>query len=166
MSLQLPLGPPTTWVQVGRYCDEGARLADRHYSRRSPGDPQFVPPGRPFIMLSRCGQALWAVVHGFVPGTTMKRWRCTIFRNEGAGLSSSLIREATNLTMTYWLQRYGALPPERLTTEIDWSKVRRKRDPGRCFIRAGWIPTHCTLGGHGRNPLLVLAAPGEMERVP
>ena len=48
-----------------------------------------------------------------------------------------------------------AAPP--LTTEVDASKVKRKRDPGRCFIKAGWreytfievmtCPGGCIAGG-------------------
>lgn len=56
---------------------------------------------------------------------------CAIFRNEGAGLSSDLIRLADALAWDRW-------PGERLYTYVDPKKVRHKRDPGRCFLRAGW----------------------------
>jgi hypothetical protein len=32
-------------------------------------------------------------------------------------------------------------------TFVDTSKVRRKRDPGRCYRRAGFIPAGFTEGG-------------------
>ena len=57
---------------------------------------------------------------------------CTFFRNEGKELSSSLILEAEELALNKW-------PNEtRLFTYIDPRKVRHKRDPGRCYIKAGW----------------------------
>ena len=60
-----------------------------------------------------------------------------MFRNEGAGLSSDLIREATGLTYEHWIRRYGELPEERLRTEIDVAKVR-STNPGFCYTMAGW----------------------------
>jgi hypothetical protein len=47
-----------------------------------------------------------------------------VFRNLGGGLSSDLIREALELTYVEWERRYGALPPERLRTEIGIKEVR------------------------------------------
>lgn len=60
-----------------------------------------------------------------------------IFRNEGAGLSSELIKEALDTTYREWLKRYGALPKERLRTEIKVSAVR-STNPGYCYLMAGW----------------------------
>lgn len=64
-------------------------------------------------------------------------WRNMIFRNLGAGLSSDLIIEATETTYREWAARYGALPPERLRTEIDTRRVRSS-NPGFSYQRAGW----------------------------
>ena len=47
----------------------------------------------------------------------------------------------------------GAEPVVPLQTEVDPSKTRRKRDPGRCFLRAGW-----RLVGERRG-LVILEAP-------
>ena len=60
-----------------------------------------------------------------------------VFRNEGAGLSSDLIRTATERTYVEWLRRYGELPEERLRTEVDVRRVR-SRNPGFCYLMAGW----------------------------
>ena len=65
---------------------------------------------------------------------------CAVFRNEGPQLSSFLILEAMVLAWERW-------PGERLYTYINPKKVRRKRDPGRCFLRAGWKPCGQTMGG-------------------
>jgi hypothetical protein len=87
------------------------------------------------VLLTADRKALWVstfqpfVKHGFI-GV----WECAMFRNEGAGLSSTLIREAVAATRWKW----GALPPRGFLTSVDAGKVRHKRDPGRCFIRAGF----------------------------
>jgi hypothetical protein len=56
---------------------------------------------------------------------------CFIFRNTGGPLSSIIIREAVALTVAKW----GA---GAFITYIAIDKVKKKRDPGRCFLRAGF----------------------------
>ena len=65
---------------------------------------------------------------------------CAVFRNEGEQLSSFLIGRAQKLARQRW-------PGERLYTYVDPRKTRHKRDPGRCFRRAGWRPCGETKGG-------------------
>lgn len=110
-----------------------------HYSRQTVGAAEFMSSGKTLVMLTDCERAVWGVIENRVPGGGERRWRCSMFRNEGAGRSSDLISQATALTFTYWERRYGGLPSVPLTTEIDPAKVRRKRDPGRCFLKAGWL---------------------------
>lgn len=140
------------WWESDR-CDAPAvALADRHYSRRTPGSPQMMPPGEEIVLVVG-DRAVWGtslqqhVKHAW-PGA----WVCTIFRNEGAGLSSELVIEA--VAATRW--KFGTPPAHGMITFVDSARVRRKRDPGRCFLRAGFRAIACTLGGHGRRPLLVL----------
>ncbi len=137
MNATLELFPSVErWRKVIR-CDVRARvIADRHYSRQTPGSRDFTPPGWTLVLLTDDFRATWAVVENLDPVGNL-RWRCTVFRNEGAGLSSDLIREATATTYRYWLRKWHALPAAPLCTEVDPSKVRPKRDPGRCFLRAG-----------------------------
>jgi hypothetical protein len=130
-----------TWRQVTKFDPRPLALANRHYSRQQPGTPQFLPPGRTVVLYARTetGEAVFAAVENMPPGRgAAKQWRVAIFRNEGAGLSSDLIREAVELTRRLWVERYGSLPSAPLTTEVDPTKTRKKRDPGRCFLRAGW----------------------------
>jgi hypothetical protein len=56
------------------------------------------------------------------------------FRNEGAGLSSELIREAIAATRMVW----GDPPELGMVTFVDPRKVRKKRDFGRCYRKAGF----------------------------
>jgi hypothetical protein len=71
-------------------------------------------------------------------------WVNSCFRNENADdLSSELILEA--LAATRW--RWPEIPSLGLVTFVDSSKVRRKRDPGRCYLRAGFSHVGETKGG-------------------
>ena len=131
-------------------------LADRHYSRQKPGTPQFVRSGRCLVLLTEDCKALWVssfqsfVEHGFV-GV----WECSLFRNEGPCLSSDLIREAMSATRWKW----GNVPPLGFLTSVDADMVRHKRDPGRCFIKAGF-----ERAGKSKSGRLWLLCPP--ERIP
>lgn len=70
-------------------------------------------------------------------------WINSIFRNEGAGLSSNLIRQAVAATRTHWPET----PDLGMVTFVDATKVRRKRDPGRCYLKAGFKNVGHTQGG-------------------
>lgn len=145
-----------TWIKVNHDDEQARTLADRHYSRQTVGACDFTPPGRKLVLATREGRAVWAAVDNLDPRGG-RHWRVTIFRNEAPELyrSSDLVREATATTFAYWRRHYGALPPMPLRTEIDASKVRRKRDPGRCFLRAGWRRVGI---GPSRRNLIVLEA--------
>ncbi len=89
-----------------------------HYSRRTPGSKTFTGVGQEIVLVTDCGRAVWAVVRQKTPmavgsGRSRHRrddagkstdvraryvWRNMLFRNLGAGLSSDLIREATERT--------------------------------------------------------------------
>lgn len=125
------------WHQVRRTDPRARDLADRHYSRQTIGAPEFMTNGRTLVLLTLCERAVWGVIENMDPAGNL-RWRCSIFRNTGAGLSSDLIAEATTKTYRYWTSHYGGHPVVPLTTEVDPLKTKRKRDPGRCFLRAGW----------------------------
>ena len=145
------------WHVVSRRDPRALALADRHYSRQTIGGVELFPPGRRLCMLTADGLALWGAVENLDPAGAI-RWRVTIFRNEGPALSSILVREATERTYSYWRAHYGAVPG-RLTTEVDPDRVRRKRDPGRCFLRAGWDVIGRGRGHRAGTPLVILGAP-------
>lgn len=142
------------WRASHRYDPAGAALADRHYSRRKVGSPQFVPPGRCVVLVTTCARAVWVtswqrhVRHAW-PGA----WVNCLFRNEGAGLSSELIRQAVAATRAVWD------PPELgLVTFVDPRWVR-SRNPGYCYEAAGFRRV-----GRTRKEGLVVwqLLPGEM----
>ena len=120
-------------------------LADRHYSRQKPGTPQFVPPGRCVVLLTEDADALWVTSWPFaeyVKHAWAGAWVCSMFRNESETLSSELIREAVAATRWVWPD----VPPLGMVTFVDTTKVRRKRDWGRCYRRAGFVEAGYTVG--------------------
>lgn len=134
------------WRLSHRADKEALPIADRHYNRQKPGTPQFVPPGRCIVLLSNEKKALWVSSWPFpeyVKHQWAGAWVCSCFRNEGETLSSILIREAVAITRGIW----GEPPPLGMVTFVDTRKVRRKRDWGRCYLRAGWSRCGCTKGG-------------------
>lgn len=121
-------------------------LADRHYNRQKIGSPQFVPPGRCTVLLTPEADALWVTSWPFaeyVKHAWGGAWVCSCFRNESEYLSSDLIRSAVAATRAVW----GEPPSLGMVTFVDRDKTRRKRDPGRCYRRAGWKVCGETKGG-------------------
>jgi hypothetical protein len=129
-----------------------------HYSRRTPGSRTFTGVGQEIVLINE--SAVWAVVRNRLPaprgsGTSRGRsgtpvihtytWRCNMFRNLGTNLSSMLIRQAVQSTVAHWVNRYGVLPDEELTTEVKISSVK-SGIPGYCFKRAGWVTKRYTRG--------------------
>ena len=136
--------------RLSHRCDSfGREIADRHYNRQSVGALNFVPPGRCLVLTAQTatGRALWVTSWPFaeyVRHAWAGAWVCSAFRNEGAGLSSDLIRAAVRATV--W--KYGAAPePHGFITFVDRSKTRSKKTPGYCYRMAGWEPCGMTQGG-------------------
>jgi hypothetical protein len=136
------------WQLSDRYDPPARRVADRHYNRQNVGSPQFVPPGRCVVLRTPDADAVWVTSWPFAeyvkhawPGA----WVCSAFRNEAPDkyLSSDLIREALAATLAVWPE-----PPDLgMVTFVNRDKTRRKRDPGRCFRKAGFQVCGETKGG-------------------
>jgi hypothetical protein len=135
-----------SWERSWR-ADPAARvLADRHYNRQKPGSPQFVPPGRCLVLLSSDQRAVWVTswpIAAYVQHAWAGAWVNSLFRNEGEQLSSDLIRQAVTATVAEWPE----VPELGMVSFVDAGKVRPKRDPGRCYRRAGWQHAGFTKGG-------------------
>lgn len=71
-------------------------------------------------------------------------WINTLFRNESEYLSSSLIEYAVALSLGH----FGPAPALGMVTFIDTTKVRHKRDPGRCYRKVGFKPVGYTKKHH------------------
>lgn len=126
----------TRWTKSDRADPRALPLADRHYNRQHVGSPQYVPPGSCLCFVSHDDKAVWVSswpMAEFTKHAWAGAWVNTLFRNEGAGLSSELIREAVALTRAEWEP-----PALGMITFVDVDKVRPKRDPGYCYLQAGF----------------------------
>lgn len=119
-------------------------MADRHYNRQKPGSPQFVPPGRCLCLVA--DGAVWVTSWPFAEWVKHRwagAWVNSIFRRESGPLASDLIREAVSATRWRWPE----VPTLGMVTFVDRDKTRHKRDPGRCYVRAGFERDGETQGG-------------------
>lgn len=134
------------WIRSHRADADVVPLADRHYNRQKIGSPQFAPPGRCLVLKTAACDAFWITSWPFaeyVRHAWAGAWVCSAFRNESSHLSSELIRDAVAAT----LNEYGTAPTLGMITFVDHRKIRRKRDPGRCYLRAGFKHCGMTKGG-------------------
>lgn len=134
------------WHLSNRADPRALPLADRHYNRQKVGSPQFVPPAGCLVLLTAAADAVWVTSTPkaeFVRHEWPGAWVNSLFRNEGPELASELIRAAVAAS----LADLGPAPPLGMVTFVDASKVRHKRDPGRCYRKAGFKLVGRTKGG-------------------
>lgn len=162
----LPTTSGSVWCVSWRGDPRARELADRHYNRQSVGAAQFVPPGRCLVLLTPGAEALWVTswpVAEYVQHEWAGAWINSCFRREGGQLlASDLIREAVAATLARWPE-----PPELgMISFVDPRKVRRKRDPGRCYLRAGFKLVGKTKGGLLAFQMLPTDMPDPAEAFP
>lgn len=127
------------WLATsGKFDPEGARMADNHYSRRTIGSPQFMPPGQTIVLIGHDLQSVfgWWRPHpdaGIEAMNGLDGWTCTIFRNEGDLLSSDLILDAEVAPRAVGHD----CGPDGLLTYV-WADRVESSNPGWCFQCAGW----------------------------
>lgn len=115
---------------------DGRLLADRHYSRRKVGSPQFMPPGQTIVLIAPLAVFGWwrpDPASGIKAMNGLEGWTCTIFRNESDVLSSDLILDAE---LAIGEAGYDC-GPDGLLTYV-WDRKVRSTNPGYCFKQAGW----------------------------
>lgn len=142
---------------VGLYLRHYSSVANRQLPRQRAAklagrEGGIVGGGQRIVLMTVDCLALWVwkrYPDGLNRNGSQHGVVCSVFRNEGPILSSDLIKEADLLADWRW-------PGERHYTYVNPGKIRKKRDPGRCFIRAGWR----NAGTNGDGKLLVL------ERLP
>ncbi len=154
------------WLLSHRADAPAVAIADRHYNRQKIGTPQFVPPGRCLVLLQE--QALWVTSWPF--GEYVKHawpgaWINSLFRKEGPGTASEMIRDAISATRSIWE------PPELgCVTFVDPkhvkpTKVRGKEIYGYCYLKAGFKHVGFTKGGLWAWQMLPEAMP-EAKQIP
>lgn len=132
-------------------------LYERHYSAYHYQDGRerklFVGPGEKVVLRTERADAcfVWRQFIGDCiderTGEGQEGVNCAVFRNETTIRSSDLIRQADAIADCIW-------PDSRHYTYVNPEKIR-SRNPGFCFLMAGW--RRC---GVTRSGLLVL------ERLP
>lgn len=128
------------WVLSNKGDSDACALADRHYSRRKVGAPQFMPPRQTLVLITPERDAVfgWWRPHptsGIVAMNKLDGWTCTIFRNESGWLSSKMILQA-ELEL---IGRHDCGPDGFITYVFD-DKVA-STNPGYCFQMAGYRKT-------------------------
>lgn len=134
------------WQRVDHMDSRALAMADRHYSRQSPGTPEFMASGHKIVLMHFAPDgtpaALWAS-HRPAPGKAERSdgrdcWDCSMFRVEQRTvLASELIREAVAITAGLW----RPLPIDGFYTTINPAFVKsqgRARGYGWCYQCAGW----------------------------
>ena len=130
------------WVQVRDGHPMLRPMLDRHYSARRYKDgrrpAKVIGPGEYIALVAFDSMAIFC----WRKGLTMDGQQgvmCTVFRNEGEQRSSDLIRQAMARAWERW-------PGERLFTYVNAKKIQ-SRNPGYCFLCAGWRRCGRTKGG-------------------
>lgn len=141
----------SAWTVTNRADPWGRLLADRHYNRQSVGSKQFVPPGRCVVLIMPEPSALWVTSWPFaqyVKHEWAGAWINSLFRKEGAGRASDLIRKAVAATLQVWPEP----PAQGMVTFVDPKHVRPTRRRGvaiygYCYLCAGFEHVGFTKGG-------------------
>ena len=140
------------WLaESGKFDKLGARMADRHYSRRTPGSPQFMPPGQTIVLIGRDFQSVfgWQRPHpdsGIKLMSGLDGWTCTIFRNESRSVRSSEMILSAEQAIKALGHNCG---PDGLITYA-WCSRIESPNPGYCFQMAGWSKTGWSADGKKR----------------
>jgi hypothetical protein len=121
------------WIPIKDGDISGLAIYRRHYTAKKnprPRKAQFVGPYEHMALLSPCARALFVWTAPRYRADAQEGINCSVFRNEGAGLSSSLIIAAERHAWERW-------PGQRLYTFVDADQVSSP-NPGWCFLMAGW----------------------------
>jgi hypothetical protein len=128
-------------------------LADKHYSRQTPGSKSFVPPGRCVVFLTPDADACWVTSWPFaqyVKHAWAGAWMNSFFRREPSCpyRASDLIVAAIAATRAHRSETWdGSIPDLGMVTFIDAEKTKPKQQPGYCYLKAGFEVAGMTKGG-------------------
>lgn len=153
----MTLGIEGNWIGIHDMDIRAIELYRRHYSAnpKSNNKHGIVGPGEKMVLITPQCDALFVwklflarqerkgipdkrtkkrIENGVKPkgygGTGQTGIMCSVFRNEGQLLSSTLILEAEELAIARW-------QPSRFFTYV-WDSKVESVNPGYCFKMAGW----------------------------
>jgi hypothetical protein len=120
------------WIEVRDANDTARDIFRRHYSCRNKMSKSlfFAGWGHKMVLLTADAKAMFVWRYKEFREDGQEGINCAVFRNEGAGLSSDLIRAADALADARW-------PGERHFTFVNSQKIASS-NPGYCFKAAGW----------------------------
>jgi len=132
------------WIPVRDGDPRAVALYKRHYSCGNKAADHvrrgFSGNGESMVLLTLGCSALFCWrFQRLYQRDGQKGVNCSVFRNEGPELSSTLIREADELAEGRW-------PGERHYTYVNPLKIR-STNPGACFLKAGWRKCGVSKGG-------------------
>ena len=108
-------------------------LYERHYSAYRYADGRirklFVGPGEKVVLRTTAGDACF-VWRKFIDDSGQCGINCAVFRNESGHRSSALVQQADAIADCLW-------PHSRHYTYVN-TKAVASRNPGYCFLMAGW----------------------------
>jgi len=135
-------------IPTHKYDPEMAAFSDSHYSRQTPGSPQFMPPGETLVLRDAQGRILFGWVKQGFRADGESGIYCSIFRNQNSGrCSSQIILEAEEWALQRW-------STDRFFTYVDPAEIKSP-NPGYCFKMAGWhFVRECVDGKHLLEKLL------------
>lgn len=145
-----PAAGAVHWYRGHKFDVGCAALADRHYSRRKPGSPQFMPPGQTLVLVRPGAVFGWwrpDPASGIKQMNDLDGWTCTIFRRERGPVASELILDAERALVTLG----KGCGPDGLLTYV-WDSKVASANPGYCFKCAGWVASGRS--ADGRKTLL------------
>lgn len=129
------------WYLTDKGDPDCRRLADRHYTRQTPGSPHWCRPGHNLVLWAPAAVFVWWVPAREVGASRMDHIdavECTIFRNESPALSSDMVRDAVACVLNWEHVR----PGDMVVTAVGGAATARRRSrralPGQCFRMAGW----------------------------
>ena len=140
------------WTVTNKADQRPRFLADRHYTRQSPGHPMWTRPGWNLILYCQQANGRAAAFCWWRPkwesgivGTERKDGlqaiECALFRNETRYRSSTLIRQAVE-RLRSWPHALDVAIPDGLITGVNSAATAGGRSPdspaGKCFVEAGW----------------------------
>ena len=140
------------WEVIRKGDVRGRILADKHYTRQTPGHPMWTRPGYNFCLYCEDTKG-GAVFVWWRPKweadierkDKLRCLECTIFRNETNWLSSDLVKVAVVAleSVEAKLELHHENPAKlMLITGVGSTKTIRGRSskslPGACFRYAGW----------------------------
>lgn len=122
------------WRLSHRYHRPLVELANRHYPRQKRGTPQCIAPGTYLALISDDRTAGWVTRWPeFSQHAWAGAWENSLFRKEGPGRASDMIRHAVAHTRDKWPE----IPGLGMITFVNPGEVR-STNPGYCYIKAGF----------------------------